>query len=66
MGLSFTRKEKAILIPSGISHKANYSFMEVTSLNNIFYEMMFKRKSFHIFRNVGNESISKQRVDKNE
>ena len=28
-------------------------------MNNIFYEMIFKRKSFHIFRNVGNESISK-------
>ena len=26
-------------------------------MNNIFYEMIFKRKSFHIFRNVGNESI---------
>ena len=22
-------------------------------MNNIFYEMIFKRKSFHIFRNVG-------------
>ncbi len=31
---------------------------EVTSLNSIFYEMIFKRKSFHIFRNIGNESIS--------
>ena len=27
-------------------------------MNNIFYEMIFRRKSFHIFRNVGNESIS--------
>ena len=27
-------------------------------LNSAFYEMIFKRKSFHIFRNVGNESIS--------
>jgi hypothetical protein len=26
-------------------------------MNNIFYEMIFKRKSFHFFRNVGNESI---------
>ena len=26
-------------------------------MNNVFYEMIFKRKSFHIFRNVGNESI---------
>ena len=63
MGSSFTRKEKVILTPSEISHKANYSFMEVTSLNNIFYEMIFKRKSFHIFRNVGNESISKDELN---
>ena len=27
-------------------------------MNNIFYEMIFRRKSFHFFRNVGNESIS--------
>ena len=26
-------------------------------MNNVFYEMIFKRKSFHIFRNVGNELI---------
>ena len=26
-------------------------------MNNVFYEMIFKRKSFHIFRNIGNESI---------
>ena len=26
-------------------------------MKNIFYEMIFKRKSFHLFRNVGNESI---------
>jgi len=32
-------------------------------LNNIFYEMIFKRKSFHIFRNVGNESISKDELN---
>lgn len=31
-------------------------------MNNIFYEMIFKRKSFHIFRNVGNayDEIMKQ------
>ena len=27
-------------------------------MDKTFYEMIFKRKSFHIFRNVGNESIS--------
>ena len=27
-------------------------------MNDIFYEMIFKRKSFHIFRNVGDASIS--------
>ena len=36
---------------------------EVTSLNSIFYEMIFRRKSFHIFRNVGNESISKDELN---
>ena len=30
---------------------------------NIFYEMMFKRKSFHVFRNVGNESIGEAELD---
>ena len=32
-------------------------------MNNTFYEMIFKRKSFHIFRNVGNESISKDELN---
>lgn len=32
-------------------------------MSNIFYEMIFKRKSFHIFRNVGNESISKDELN---
>ncbi len=32
-------------------------------MNNIFYEMIFRRKSFHIFRNVGNESISKDELN---
>jgi len=36
---------------------------EVISLNNIFYEMIFKRKSFHIFRNVGNESIGEYELN---
>ena len=31
-------------------------------MNSIFYEMIFKRKSFHIFRNVGNESISEDEL----
>ena len=31
-------------------------------MNNIFYEMIFRRKSFHIFRNVGNESISEDEL----
>ena len=37
-------------------------FAEVTSLYSILYEMIFRRKSFHIFRNVGNESISKDEL----
>ena len=32
-------------------------------MNNIFYEMIFRRKSFHIFRNVGNASISKDELN---
>ena len=32
-------------------------------MNNIFYEMIFKRKSFHTFRNVGNESISEDELN---
>lgn len=27
-------------------------------MNSTFYGMIFKRKSFHIFKNVGSESIS--------
>lgn len=26
-------------------------------MDNTLYEMVFKRRSFHLFRNVGNESI---------
>ena len=32
-------------------------------MNKTFYEMIFKRKSFHIFRKVGNESISGAELD---
>ena len=32
-------------------------------MNNTFYEMIFKRKSFHIFRNVGDESISENELN---
>jgi len=32
-------------------------------LNSIFYEMIFMRKSFHIFRNVGNESIGENELN---
>ena len=38
-------------------------FAEEKSLSNTFYEMIFKRKSFHIFRDVGNESIGKDELD---
>ena len=27
-------------------------------MNKELYEMIFKRKSFHLFRNIGNEKIS--------
>ena len=32
-------------------------------MNYVLYEMIFKRKSFHIFRNVGNESIGKDELN---
>lgn len=32
-------------------------------MNNIFYEMIFRRKSFHSFRNVGSESISEDELN---
>ena len=32
-------------------------------MNNILYDMIFRRKSFHLFRNVGNESISGAELD---
>ena len=32
-------------------------------MNHSFYEMIFKRKSFHFFRKVGNESISEDELD---
>ena len=31
--------------------------------NNVLYEAIFKRKSFHLFRNVGNEQISEEELD---
>ena len=32
-------------------------------MNHIFYEMIFKRKSFHIFKNVGDASISEDELN---
>ena len=32
-------------------------------MNDVFYEMIFKRKSFHIFRNVWNESIREDELN---
>ncbi len=32
-------------------------------MNNHYYEMIFKRKSFHLFRNVGNESINEDELN---
>ena len=31
-------------------------------MNNNLYEMIFKRKSFHLFRNIGNEKITKDEL----
>ena len=37
-------------------------------MNNDLYNMIFKRKSFHLFRNIGNEHITDIELDeiKNE
>ena len=32
-------------------------------MNKDLYEMIFKRKSFHLFRNIGNEHITKEELD---
>lgn len=32
------------------------------SINTDLYEMIFKRKSFHIFKDIGNETISSQKI----
>ena len=31
-------------------------------MNKDLYEMIFKRKSFHLFRNIGNEHLSKEEL----
>ena len=31
-------------------------------MDNNLYEMIFKRKSFHLFRNIGNEQISNEEL----
>ena len=31
-------------------------------MNKELYEMIFKRKSFHLFRNIGNEHITKDEI----
>ena len=36
----------------------HYLDKEVFFVNELFYQMIFKRKSFHLFRNTGNEKIS--------
>lgn len=35
-------------------------------MNDFNYEMIFKRKSFHLFRNIGNEKISQQELSEIE
>lgn len=32
-------------------------------MNEILYEMIFKRKSFHLFRNTGNQELSLSDLD---
>ena len=31
-------------------------------MNNYLYDMIFKRKSFHLFRNIGNEHITDEEL----
>ena len=31
-------------------------------MEELFYQMIFKRKSFHLFRNIGNKKISSQEL----
>ena len=31
-------------------------------MNNELYDMIFKRKSLHLFRNIGNEKISDEEI----
>ena len=31
-------------------------------MNNTLYDMIFKRKSFHLFRNIGNEKITEDEL----
>lgn len=35
----------------------------MTVKNNDLYDMIFKRKSFHLFRNVRDEAISSQEIE---
>lgn len=35
-------------------------------MNNLYYQMIFKRKSFHLFRNIGDETISQQELSQME
>ena len=32
-------------------------------MNKDLYDMIFKRKSFHLFRNIGNEHLSQDEID---
>ena len=32
-------------------------------MDNSLYEMIFKRKSFHLFRNIGNEKITIEELE---
>ena len=35
---------------------------EADKMNEELYNMIFKRKSFHLFRNIGNEHITKEEL----
>jgi len=60
----FIQRNRWVLLIYGLWKRFDkYRFEEVNSMNDILYEMIFKRKSFHIFRNVSDASISKEELD---
>ena len=47
---------------SNMPYRNNIYFREELTMNEILYEMIFKRKSFHLFRNIGNENLTEKEL----